>query len=209
MGFRERRSSQSYRPYGAEISAIRGGSIGHTMAGASLGDLARYLEVPERTLRRAAAEGLIHGQRLSERRYKTTLREEAYLRSHWALLSALRKALRTEPNVRLAVLFGSLAKGEASEDSDLDLLVSLRDGSARTVAGLSGRLGDRVGRSVQVVRVEEAERSPTLMVDALADGRVLVDRDDAWPRLLASERRWRRRVGEQGSLEDALPDLEL
>ena len=160
-------------------------------------------------MRRAAADGLIRGQRVSERRYRTTLREEAYLRSHWALLSELRRALRTEPNVRLAVLFGSLAKGEASEDSDLDLLVSLRNGSAGAVAGLSGRLGDRVGRSVQVVRLEEAERSPTLMVDALADGRVLIDRDGIWSRLGASERRWRRRAEEQSSLEDALPDLEL
>jgi predicted nucleotidyltransferase len=179
------------------------------MTGTSLGQLARYLEVPERTLRRAAAEGLIRGQRLSERRYKTTLREESYLRSHWTLLSGLRRALRTEPNVRLAVLFGSLAKGEASEDSDLDLLVSLRDGSAGGVAALSGRLGQRVGRSVQVVRLEEAERAPTLMADVLADGRVLVDRDGIWPRLLASERRWRRRAEEQGLLEDAFPDLEL
>ena len=60
------------------------------MAGDSLRALARYLEVPERTLRRAAAQGLVHGERLSERRFKTSLREESYLRSHWGLLSALR-----------------------------------------------------------------------------------------------------------------------
>jgi hypothetical protein len=47
------------------------------------------------------------------------------------------------------------------------------------------------------------------MADVLADGRVLVDRDGIWPRLLASERRWRRRAEEQGLLEDAFPDLEL
>src|SRR6266508_1991 len=100
------------------------------MATTSLRSLARHLEVPERTLRRAASEGLIHGRRISERRYETSLREEAYLRRHWPLLRALREALRTEPNVRLAVLFGSQATGRATESSDLDLLVVLDDGSA-------------------------------------------------------------------------------
>lgn len=171
--------------------------------------LARNLEVPERTLRRVAALGLLHGERLSERRFKTTLREEAYLRGHWPLLSALRGALRTEPNVRLAVLFGSFATGEESEDSDLDLLVALSDPSAGAVASLSARLGDRVGRDVQLVRLQEAERSAALMVDVLASGRVLVDRGRLWPRLKAAERRWRRRAAEEVPLEDALPDLEL
>ena len=137
------------------------------MAADSLRALARYLEVPERTLRRAAAQGLIHGERLSERRFKTSLREECYLRSHWGLLSDLRRALRTEPNVRLAVLFGSLATGEGSESSDVDLLVSLRDETAGALAALSARLSERIGRDIQLVRVQEAERSPTLMLDAL------------------------------------------
>ena len=178
------------------------------MAGDSLRLLARHLEVPERTLRRAAAQGLLHGERLSERRFKTTLREEAYLRGHWPLLSALRRALRTEPNVRLAVLFGSFATGEEGEGSDLDLLVALSDPSAAGVASLSARLVDRVGRDVQLVRLQEAERSPALMVDVLASGRVLVDRDRLWPRLKAHEPRWRRRAAEDVPLEEALPDLE-
>lgn len=160
-------------------------------------------------MRRAAAEGLIHGERLSERRFTTTLREEAYLRIHWPLLSSLRLALRTEPNVRAAVLFGSFAVGQESEHSDVDLLVWMRDGSALAVASLAGRLRDRIGREVQLVRVEDAQRSPTLMVDALAGGRVLVDRDGMWPDVKAAEGSWRRRAAAQESLEDALPDLEL
>lgn len=179
------------------------------MADDSLRVLARQLDVPERTLRRAAAQGLIRGRRLSERRYKTTLREEAYLRSHWELLSALRRALRTEPGVRLAVLFGSLARGEGAESSDVDLLVLLREDSAAAVAGLSGRLGERLGRDIQIVRLADGERSPALMLDVLADGRVLVDRDDRWRRLVAGERRWRRLAAQEESLEDSLPDLEL
>jgi predicted nucleotidyltransferase len=130
----------------------------------SLRTLARHLDVPERTLRRAAAEGLVHGRRISERRFKTALREESYLREHWPLLRALRGALRTEPNVRLAVLFGSVAVGQETAGSDIDLFVRLRDVSAPAVASLAQRLSDRVRRDVQLVRVEEAEHSAALMV---------------------------------------------
>lgn len=179
------------------------------MAEDSLRTLARQLDVPERTLRRAAAQGLIRGRRLSQRRYKTTLREEAYLRSHWDLLSGLRRALRTEPGVRLAILFGSLARGEGVESSDVDLLVSLRDDSAGAVAGLSGRLRERVGRDIQIVRLADGQRSPALMLDVLSDGRVLVDRDDRWGLLVDGERRWRRLAAQEGTLEDSLTELEL
>ena len=111
--------------------------------------------------------------------------------------------------MRLAVLFGSLAKGEGADSSDVDLLVSLRDDSAAAVAGLSGRLNERLGREVQIVRLADGQRSPALMLDVLSHGRVLVDRDDRWLRLLASERQWRRLAAQEGSLEDSLPDLEL
>jgi predicted nucleotidyltransferase len=153
------------------------------MASTSLRALAGYLGVPERTLRRAAADGVIRGERISPRRYVTTLREEDYLRRHWPLLRDLRDALRTEPNVRLAVLFGSHATGRVTDRSDIDLLVILEDPSAGRVADLSGRLEDRMERPVQLVRLEEAGGSPALMNDILGQGRVMVDRDDAWTRL--------------------------
>jgi predicted nucleotidyltransferase len=179
------------------------------MATSSLRSLARHLEVPERTLRRAATDGLIHGHRVSERRYETSLREEAYLRRHWPLLRALRAALRTEPNVRLAVLFGSFATGRATETSDVDVLVLLADGTAARVARLTGRLETRLGRDVQLVRLEEAERSPGLLADALEHGRVLIDRDAHWPELKQDEPRWRERALAEVPLEDAIPDLDL
>lgn len=180
------------------------------MSEQSLRSLARLLEVPERTLRRAAAEGLVHGRRVSERRYETTLREETYLREHWPLLRTLRAALRTEPNVRLAVLFGSVATGRESAGSDLDLLVVLGDQTAGTVAALAQRLSDRAGREVQLVRLQEAERSPALMADALAQGRVLVDRDMSWPALKAAERRWQRKAAVNATpLMESAPDLGL
>lgn len=174
----------------------------------SLRTLARHLDVPERTLRRAAAEGLVRGQRTSARRYETSLREEAYLRRHWPLLRELRDALRTEPNVRLAVLFGSQATGQATERSDIDLLVDLTDPSAVRVAQLTARLERRLARDMQLVRMQDAGRTPTLMADALEQARVLVDRDGRWPALKARESTWRRRAAAaEVPLEQAMPDL--
>jgi len=109
------------------------------MATDSLRSLARHLDVPERTLRRAAAEGLIRGERTGPRRFRTSLREEAYLRAQWPLLRELRGALRTEPNVRLAILFGSQATATTTEHSDVDLLVALVEPSASRIAELAGR----------------------------------------------------------------------
>jgi predicted nucleotidyltransferase len=176
----------------------------------SLRSLARHLEIPERTLRRAAAEGLVHGRRTSARRYETSFREEAYLRRHWPLLRELRNALRTEPSVRLAVLFGSQATGAAGERSDVDLLVALADPSMARVAQLTGRLERRLERDVQLVRLQDAESTPSLMADVLEQGRVLVDRDGGWPALKSRAATWRRRAdADEVPLERAMPDLQL
>lgn len=122
----------------------------------------------------------------------------------------LRAALRTEPNLRLAVMFGSLATGRAAERSDVDLLVVLADPSATRVAELAGRLEERTGRDMQLVRLQEAEQVPALMLDAIEHGRVLVDRDRRWSDLTKTEASWRRRAASSElPLDQAMPDLEL
>jgi predicted nucleotidyltransferase len=171
--------------------------------------LALDLDVPERTLRRAAGEGLVRGERVSPHKFRTTMREREYLRRAWPLLSGLRALLRTEPNVRFAALYGSEALGTAGPASDLDLLVVLRRDDVARLADLSGRLSRALGRDVQVVRLADAWGSPTLLADVLAQGRVLVDRDQTWPRLQRSARRIRREAEASPSLEDALDSLDL
>lgn len=158
----------------------------------SLRRVAAELSIPERTLKRAAAEGLIWGERISPRRFRVTFDEEAYLRSHWGLLHMLRAALRTEPNVRLAVLFGSTAKGDDCEDSDIDVLVALADPSVGRLVGLTERLSARLGRDVQLVRLADAENVPVLMADVIEQGRVLVDRQHCWSGLQEAVGRWQR-----------------
>jgi predicted nucleotidyltransferase len=146
-----------------------------------LARLARTLDSSERTLRRAAALGLVKGERLSERRLRIPSAERRYLAGHWPLLAGLRAALRTEPNVELAVLFGSAARGDDGGDSDLDVLVALRDPDRFRMFDLQDRLAGALGRRVDLIRLEDAEREPWLLAEILGEGRVLVDRAGRWP----------------------------
>jgi predicted nucleotidyltransferase len=176
----------------------------------SLSRAASELAIPDRTLRRAASEGLVRGERVSPRRFRITFREEAYLRSHWELLRTLRTALRTEPNVRLAVLFGSTAIGSDDERSDVDVMVVLHDPGVGRLAELTERLSRRIGREMQLVRLSEAQSSPVLMVDVIDQGRVLVDRDDLWSGLGESAQQWRRLARSvERSSPSTIEDLDL
>jgi predicted nucleotidyltransferase len=148
-----------------------------------LAQIAREVGVNERTLRRAVSEGTLRGSRPSPRVLELPLAERAYIRRRWPLLSTLRAALRTERNVRFALLFGSAAIGEDSEGSDVDVIADLRDPSLDRVLDLELRLEAAVGRPVDVIRLEDAEGDPTFLAGALDVGRVLVDRGEAWPPL--------------------------
>lgn len=161
--------------------------IGHTMTDLSL--LAPTLGVSDRTLRRAASRGTIRCLRKSDRRLELPVEEALYLRKRWPLLNSLISELRTIPDVRLAVLFGSAARGDEHEGSDLDILVRFADPTLRARARLLGRLEEAMLREVQIVSFEDA--NALLLADVLRDGRVLVDRDDDWPRLRKKEAKLR------------------
>jgi len=149
----------------------------------ALADLAHDVGVDERTLRRAVSQGTLRGTRPSPRKLDLPLSERRYVRRSWPLIAALRTALRTEPNVRFALLFGSAATGNDTPESDVDLLISLRDPSFERLVELEARLAERVGRPCDVVLLEDAERKPSFLDLALDDGRVLVDRVSTWPEL--------------------------
>jgi predicted nucleotidyltransferase len=154
--------------------------------------LAREVGVHERTLRRAVVDGSVRAARPSPRKLDISLSEREYVRRSWKLLSAMRVALRTEHNVRFALLFGSAARGTAVPGSDVDVLVALRDGRLERVVELSTKLTVATGRRVDVVRLEDTESEPSFLADVIADGRVLVDRDGLWPRLRNREATLRR-----------------
>jgi predicted nucleotidyltransferase len=152
--------------------------------------LAREVGVHERTLRRAVRGGLIHARRPSSHRLSISEAETAWIRSHWGLVAQLLAALRTEPNVELGVLFGSVARGGDVEGiSDVDLLVELRRWSPGALDALRQRLGERVQADVELVPLEAARRDPILLSEVLRDGRPLVDRGGMWPDLQAQRDR--------------------
>jgi hypothetical protein len=76
-----------------------------------LDELASDIGVSGRTLRRAAARGTLAMHRSSPKKLSVPVAERVYLRARWQVLSPLIEVLRTLPNVRLAVLFGSVARG--------------------------------------------------------------------------------------------------
>jgi predicted nucleotidyltransferase len=160
-----------------------------------LAELARELDADDRTLRRAASDGTIRSGRVSARRQHVSEDERLYLAGHWRLLSALRRALRTEPNVRLAVLYGSVARGDDTLDSDVDLLVSFGEDRADSAVKLAVRVERAVGRDVDVARLNRVEdTAPLLLLRAIDEGRVVLDRDRDWDELKTRREKIARRA---------------
>ena len=88
------------------------------------------------------------------------------------------EALESWPGVRLAVLFGSDARGESDPASDLDVGVLFEPGLDSTTA-LEVALARAASRHVDLVRLETAP--PLLRFEIARDGRVLLDRSlHAW-----------------------------
>jgi predicted nucleotidyltransferase len=155
--------------------------------------LAEEIGVNERTLRRAVSQGTLRGDRSTPRKLDLPLPEREYVRRSWGLLSTLRMTLRTAHNVRFALLFGSMATGTDTPGSDVDVLVYMSDASLERVADLSAKLTRLIGRRVDVVELKDVEAEASLLAQIIEDGRVLVDREQMWPRLRRREAAMRRR----------------
>jgi predicted nucleotidyltransferase len=99
-----------------------------------------------------------------------------------ALEERLRQLLADAPaEVAAAYLFGSVARGQARPDSDVDVGVLFRERPAARLADPALRLQDelaaRLELPVQVVTLNDAP--PDLLHRVLRDGRLLLDRDRA------------------------------
>lgn len=159
-----------------------------------LGILANQIGANERTLRRAFNEGTLRAERPTPRKLKLGTAEKQYLRRSWALLAALRAALRTEQNVRFALLFGSAARGDDSEGSDIDLIVEMRDPSLVRVVDLELKLEELLERRVDVLTLEDASANLVLLAEAAAEGRTIVDREERWAQLSSETEAMARRA---------------
>ncbi len=153
--------------------------------------LAADLGVSPVTLRRAIAIGLVRAERPSPRKAEISVGERVYLREYWPLLSALRAALRSEPRVQVAVLYGSQARGSAGDSSDVDMAVLAGGAERGFLYELQTRLSAAVGREVAVTDLADAMASPRMRPQLLEDGRTLVQRGDIRWRQLRAAKGWR------------------
>jgi predicted nucleotidyltransferase len=96
--------------------------------------------------------------------------------------TAISEVLTRFPQLQLAILFGSCAKGNASAASDLDLAVQAdKPLDAETRMRLIGDLAERLGRPVDLVDLRDA--GEPLLGEVLKGRRILGD-DTAYARLI-------------------------
>lgn len=90
------------------------------------------------------------------------------------VLSALRSYkddIREQFHVKGMGLFGSVVRGEATEESDIDIVVDFDDGASLfDLCGLGNYLEDRFGRKVDVVsrRSIKPELKESILADVVA-----------------------------------------
>lgn len=164
-----------------------------------LEQLACEVGAHELTLLRASGRGLIHVQRPTSRQLSLSDREISWVRVRWPLVSQLLSALKTESNVELAVLFGSTARSLDVEDgSDVDLVVALLRSRPGALEALSHRLAERLQADIDLVPLGAVLRSPSFLAELLRDGRPVVDREQAWPKLQATCRLTQAKADREG-----------
>jgi predicted nucleotidyltransferase len=138
--------------------------------------------------------GTVRCRRVGPRRVELDQNERAYLRDNWDTFTTVAEVLRTERNVRLAVIFGSIARGEADQHSDVDLLVSLVEERPMYTQQIAAGLEAALEREVDVASLRQLrKREPSLLNSIVTEGRVVIDRDGVWSQL----------VSESGAIERA------
>jgi len=88
----------------------------------------------------------------------------------------IREALAGFPDLRIAILFGSLARGEARAGSDIDLAVLAGEPlSSATICEIVGALAEATGRPVDLVDLARA--GEPLLGEILRHGRFILESD--------------------------------
>jgi predicted nucleotidyltransferase len=106
--------------------------------------------------------------------------ESEWLIDHADLVMALQETA-DEHSVDTLILFGSVARGDDSTASDVDLVADgagVEDPAARIA--FRAALAERLRRPVDVTTLGAAREVPMLLLSAMVDGRVVLDRRGAW-----------------------------
>ena len=97
---------------------------------------------------------------------------------HDELMDDIATLFAREPGIRLALIFGSLAKGRARSDSDVDVAVAAdRPLDIGTKMRLIEQLAVLTGRPIDLVELQVAEG--LILNQILVEGRLLFCRDNA------------------------------
>jgi predicted nucleotidyltransferase len=91
------------------------------------------------------------------------------------MIERLRERLADLPDVRLAAVFGSVARGEERPGSDLDLALLLDGDSLPRRWEVEAALGREAGRETDFVYLNEAP--PLLRFEIARDGVLLLERN--------------------------------
>jgi predicted nucleotidyltransferase len=86
------------------------------------------------------------------------------------IVDRLRNALRGREDVELALLFGSAARGEAREDSDVDVAVLA---PSVDLLALASALGETIGCEVDLTSLDERDITIPLLAEIVRDAVVL------------------------------------
>ena len=146
------------------------------------------------TLSRSMALGTIRAEKRGARGFVTVEGENLYLTKEWDLISRLRRGLRTEPTVGAAYLFGSHARNDAVDSSDIDLMIVPKfPKDIIWESCLARRLSNLLGGKVDLVIFSNLRKGEQLEI--FEQGRLIVDRIDfrnrfkrAVPRLREAEK---------------------
>jgi hypothetical protein len=92
------------------------------------------------------------------------------------LLENLRQSASSIPEIRLAVLFGSTARGTATRRSDVDLGISVEPDTSAVRRRATVELERAAGRSLDIVFLEDAP--PLLRFEISKDGVLLFQNED-------------------------------
>jgi predicted nucleotidyltransferase len=95
------------------------------------------------------------------------------------VVEKLKHVLQQTPEVRLAVLFGSMSRRTARPGSDVDVAILLKSDSDPDGTRLNVELERELARSVHLVRLDTAP--PLLRFEIARDGLLLIEREThAW-----------------------------
>lgn len=96
---------------------------------------------------------------------------------------AIQQVLNRHPEMRLAILFGSLATGRATPESDVDLAVDTgRQLNAEDKLDLIAELAEATGRPVDLIDLNNV--GEPLLGQILKHGKRLLGSDERYARLL-------------------------